>query len=173
MKEYYITNIENINAPKVVKFRKIFFRIWIAVTLVYAAFALINYNFPLGINEDFLYYVSLVINPGNLLFWGLFIVFDYYFISNRPPFIKFDGETFSIRKNAISKVFAIKISAIKDIRLQAVTLIIHDINNRNHEFTLGEYSYSQIQKAKELIGVIKSRNASETIIKTSDSVINN
>lgn len=103
MQEIYIPAIENINAPKVVKMRKIFFGIWIAVILIYAAFALIEYNYPLGINEDFLYYVRLVINPGNLLFWGLWLGLDHFFISKRTPFIKFDGEIFSIRKNAVQK----------------------------------------------------------------------
>ena len=89
------------------------------------------------------------------------------------PFIKFDGETLSIRKNAISNVFEIKISDIKDIRLQAIKLVIQDVNDLNHEFSLGEYSYSQIQKVKDLIGVIKNRNATEKVIKTSDPLINN
>ena len=178
MKQFYIPTIENNKFRRDSKFFDVLIMTWIVLAAILAITTLfIDYIHPIANGEEFNLSDRMFLNTANLVFISLLISMERFsiqrFITKRMPFIKFDGETLSIRKNAISNVFEIKISDIKDIRLQAIKLVIQDVNDLNHEFSLGEYSYSQIQKVKDLIGVIKNRNATEKVIKTSDPLINN
>lgn len=176
MKEFYITTVDNNQFRRGSNFFDVLIKTWIVLAAILALITLfIDYIHPFANGAEIIPTDRMFINTANLVFIGLWLCVERFFVSKfiykRMPFIKFDGEIFSIRKNAVSNVFEINISDIKDIRLQAITLVIQDVNNLNHEFTLGEYSYFQIQKVKELIVEIKSRITSETAINKSDSVI--